>query len=175
MPAAPAKSTLTAINKLDAAAFSCLFGPVYEHSPWIAERAFAGRPFKTPQALHLALYGVVLAANEFERLDLLNAHPELAGREAETGALTEASRKEQGTAGLNALTRDEMTWLAERNGLYRARFGFPFIIAVRLNTKAAIFAALQGRLNNNREQELENAVAQVGEIARLRIADLLEK
>ena len=174
MTAPTPKLTLTAINALDAGDFSRLFGAVYENSPWIAKRAFAKKPFATRQALHLALYGVVLSAKEFEQADLLNTHPELAGREAEHGTLTAASRQEQSSAGLNALTRDEMTWLHERNGLYRTRFGFPFIIAVRLHSKASIFAAIQGRLNNTREQEFQNAIAQVGEIARLRLDDLLK-
>lgn len=173
MTTATQKWTLADIGKLDAAEFSRLLGTAYENSPWIARRAFAKKPFATRQALHLALYGVVLSAKEIEKLDLLIAHPELAGREAEAGTLTAASKLEQAGAGLNALTRDEVTWLKERNGLYRNRFGFPFIIAVRLHSKASIFAAMQGRLNNTREQEMQNAIAQVGEIARLRIDDLL--
>jgi 2-oxo-4-hydroxy-4-carboxy-5-ureidoimidazoline decarboxylase len=174
MPASEPKISLSDIDTFDAASFSRLFGPVYEHSPWIAERAFARRPFSSTRDLHLALYGVVLAASEAERLALLNAHPELAGREASAGALTRASRQEQGSAGLDALSGEELATLRELNAQYRARLGFPFIIAVRLNSRAAIFAALRGRLHNTREQELQNAIAQVGEIARLRIADLLE-
>ncbi|MBL8519029.1 MAG: 2-oxo-4-hydroxy-4-carboxy-5-ureidoimidazoline decarboxylase [Betaproteobacteria bacterium] len=164
---------IDAINALDAGAFSRLLGPVYEHSPWIAERAFARRPFATPRDLHLALYGVVLAATEAEQLALLNAHPELAGKEAEAGALTAASRQEQGSAGLDRLTREELATLANGNARYRERFGFPFIIAVRLHSRASIFAALEGRFHNTRAQELQNAIAQVGEIARLRLAALI--
>jgi 2-oxo-4-hydroxy-4-carboxy-5-ureidoimidazoline decarboxylase len=165
--------SLAAINALDAAAFSRLFGPVYEYSPWIARRAFERRPFGSVQDLHLALYGVVLAASEDEKLALLNAHPELAGREAGAGALSDASRLEQGGAGLDRLSRDELERLRDGNARYRERFGFPFIIAVRLHSRASILAALEGRLHNSREQELQNAIAQVGEIARLRIAALL--
>lgn len=165
--------SLASINSLDAAAFSALFGPVYEHSPWIAERAFARRPFASARDLHLALYGVVLSASEGEKLGLLNAHPELAGKEAEAGALTDASRLEQGSAGLDRLSREELNHLRSGNARYRERFGFPFIIAVRLHSRASIFAALDGRFHNSREQELQNAVAQVGEIARLRLAALI--
>lgn len=167
--------SLDTLNSLDAAAFSRLFGKVYEHSPWIAERAFAHRPFSDRQALHLALYGVVLAADENERVALLNAHPELAGKEAEAGSLTASSRAEQGSAGLDALSAADFAWLREHNRLYRERFGFPFIIAVRLHSRASIFAALEGRLANTRAQELQNAVAQVGEIARLRLNDLIQE
>lgn len=164
---------IAAINALDAKAFSRLFGPVYEHSPWIAERAFARRPFATSRDLHLALYGVVLDATEQEKLALLNAHPELAGKEAEAGSLTAESREEQGSAGLDRLTPEELATLRTGNARYRERFGFPFIIAVRLHSRASIFAALEGRFHNTGAQELQNAVAQVGEIARLRLAALM--
>lgn len=165
--------TLDQINQYSPAQFSATFGAVYEHSPWIAERAFAQRPFASATALYLALYGVVQAASRDEKLALLNAHPELAGKEAQSGTLTSNSVGEQSGAGLNALPRDEFVELNDLNRRYREKFGFPFIICVRLNCKDAIFAALRGRLANGVEQELQNSLAQVGEIARLRVTDIL--
>jgi len=165
--------TLGDINAMSADQFSAVFGPVYEHSPWVAERAFARRPFESRQAPHLALTATLQDAAPAEQLDLLRAHPELAGRQAQEGSLTAASTSEQRSAGLNALTRQEFEQLAALNRAYRERFGFPAIIAVRLNSKEAIFHAFEGRLHNTRDQELQNALTQVGEIARLRLTDLL--
>ncbi|HVL59189.1 MAG TPA: 2-oxo-4-hydroxy-4-carboxy-5-ureidoimidazoline decarboxylase [Burkholderiaceae bacterium] len=164
---------LATINAMDTAAFCRAFGPVFERSPWLAERAFARRPFASRLDLQLALYGALQSATGDEKLALLNAHPELAGREAAAGAMTAESVAEQSSAGLNALARDELERLRELNRAYRERFGFPAIIAVRLNRKPAIFGTLEARLRNTREQELQNAIAQVAEISRLRLTELL--
>lgn len=173
---APTLRTLTDINALTAAQFTAAFGAVYEHSPWIAERAFRLRPlsgFPSRAALHAALVASVHDATEEEQVALLRAHPELAGREAAAGTLTADSLNEQTRAGLSALTPAEVQRLRELNAQYRRQFGFPFIIAARNNTKAAIFATLEARLHNTRGMELDNALAQVGEIARLRLGDLV--
>lgn len=170
----PTMTTLAETNGYDAAQFSALFGAVYEHSPWIAERALARRPFDSRLDLHLALYGIVQSASEDEKVALVRAHPELAGREAGAGTLTAASTREQAAAGLGVLDADERATLARLNADYRARFGFPFVICARLNRKDAILGTLAARLHNTREQELANAIAQIGEIARLRIADLVD-
>jgi 2-oxo-4-hydroxy-4-carboxy-5-ureidoimidazoline decarboxylase len=169
--------TLNEINRLEAVAFSQLFGPVYEHSPWIAERAFALRPadgFASRAHVHAALAATVQSASEAEKVALLNAHPELAGKEAAAGALTSASTSEQASAGLTAMTAADVAQLRELNAAYREKFGFPFIIAVRNNTQTAIFGAIKSRLFNTRVMELNNALMQVGEIARLRLIDLIE-
>lgn len=168
-------ASLEQINTMSADAFSAVFGKVYEHSAWIAERAFAHRPFATPTALLMALWGELQAASASEQLALLNAHPELAGREAQAGELTEASRQEQAHAGLGLLNAQERAELAALNRRYRELFGFPFIICARLNARAAIFLSLKARLENQREQELQNALAQVGQIARLRLDDILRE
>jgi 2-oxo-4-hydroxy-4-carboxy-5-ureidoimidazoline decarboxylase len=170
------RHTLAAINRMDAAQFSASFGKVYEHSPWVAGRAFTLRPssgFASRGALHAALVATVYAATEDEQIALLRAHPELAGREAETGAMTPESASEQAVAGLTAMSRDEVQRLRAMNASYREKFGFPFIIVARNNTQAAIFGTLEARTHNSREMELRNALAQVGEIARLRLADLI--
>jgi 2-oxo-4-hydroxy-4-carboxy-5-ureidoimidazoline decarboxylase len=170
--------SLAEINRLDAAQFSKLFGAVYEHSQWIAERAFAMRPangFASRAQVHAALVATVQSASSAEKLALLNAHPELAGREAAAGTLTSASTAEQASAGLTSMTAADVAQLRELNAAYRAKFGFPFIIAVRNNTQSAIFGAVKSRLANSREMELNNCLMQVGEIARLRLMDLIEE
>lgn len=170
--------TIADINRMDATTFASAFGKVYEHSPWIAERAFALRPqsgFSSLAALHGALVATVHAATEREQMELLRAHPELAGVEAAAGTLTADSTREQAVAGLSALTTQEVKDLRELNRQYREKFGFPFIIAARNNTQAAIFGTLAARLYNTQAMELHNALAQVGEIARLRVHDLVAK
>lgn len=167
-------ATLDEFNRATPAEFSRAFGPVYEHSPWVAERACVRRPFGSLIDLHLALYGAVQAASEVEKLALIRAHPELAGREARDNALTRTSASEQAAAGLGALSGDEASELSRLNAAYRSAFGFPFVICARLNRKDAILGTLRARLSNTREQEIANALAQIGEIARLRLSDLVD-
>lgn len=166
-------ATLDELNRATPGEFSRAFGPVYEHSPWVAERACARRPFASRIDLHLALVGAVQSATEAEQLALIGAHPELAGREAREGTLTAESTREQAAAGLGALSAAEAADLGRLNADYRRTFGFPFVICARLNRKDAILGTLRARLSNTREQEIANALAQIGEIARLRLADLV--
>ena len=168
--------TLNQINQFTPAEFSSAFGAVYEHSPWIAERAFALKPlagFASRAALHAALVATVQSASESEKLMLINSHPELAGKDAASGTLTSESSSEQAGAGLTAMTAALVAELRQHNAVYRAKFGFPFIIAVRNNTQAAIFAAIISRLKNTGDMEFNNNLMQVGEIARLRLLDLI--
>jgi 2-oxo-4-hydroxy-4-carboxy-5-ureidoimidazoline decarboxylase len=117
--------------------------------------------------LHAGLMQVVREAAPEEQLALIRAHPELAGKAAV--ALTEASAAEQASAGLDRLTREEFERFHALNAAYSARFGFPFIICVRLTDKAGILAAMERRLGNDRETEIETALAEIGEIVRLRL------
>ena len=149
--------------------FVAALGGVFEHSPWIAERAFARRPYADTAALHGAMVDVVRAAAREEQLGLLRAHPELAGREAQAGTLTGDSTAEQRSAGLNALSREEMERIGRMNRAYRERFGFPFVIAVRRHTKDEIFAEFERRLGNDPETERLECLEQVYAIARLRL------
>lgn len=165
--------SLDELNRATPAEFSRAFGPVYEHSPWVAERAYARRPFRSPLDVQLALYGAVQSASDAEKLALIRAHPELAGKEAREGTLTHESAREQAAAGLGVLSADEAAELCRLNAEYLRRFGFPFVICARLNRKDAIVGTLRARLVNAPEQEMANAIAQIGEIARLRLADLL--
>jgi len=165
--------TLERVNAMPAQAFLAALGGVFEHSPWIAERAFAGRPFASVATLHEAMVNAVKQAPRERQLALLNAHPELAGKEARAGALTSSSAAEQASAGLGALNREEMETLARWNREYRDRFGFPFIIAVRRHTKASIFSEFERRLANSAETELDACLEQVFLITRLRLEGLV--
>jgi len=151
------------------AAFIARYGALFEHSPWVVERAAARRPFAD---LHAGFMQVVADASDAERLALIRAHPELAGKAAIDRTLTAESSAEQASAGLDRLTEAEFARFHELNAAYRTRFDFPFIICVRLTDKAGILAAMERRLDNDRETELAAAMAQIGEIVRLRLADL---
>ena len=152
------------------------FGGIFEHSPWIAERAFElelGPAHDSAGGLHNALARIFRSASPDERLDVLKAHPDLAGRLAQAKRLTAESTAEQASASLDALTDAERERFTALNEAYVKKFGFPFIIAVRDNTKAGILAAFESRLENGREAEFETACKQVERIARLRLNALL--
>lgn len=142
---------------------------LFEHSPWIEERA-AARPSSGDR--HADLMAVVHGASAEEQLALIRAHPELAGKAAIDRTLTEASAAEQASAGLDRLSEAEFARFHALNAAYRERFGFPFIICVRLTDKAGILAAMETRLTNDRETEIATAIAQIGEIVRLRLEDM---
>ncbi len=152
------------------------FGGVFEHSPWIAERAWAlelGPAHDTAVGVHSALARMFRTATEAERLGVLTAHPDLAGKLAQAKRLTQSSTAEQASAGLDALTDAERAAFQQLNADYVARFGFPFIIAVRDNTKATILDAFRRRLANDRATEFATACAQVERIAELRLREML--
>lgn len=152
------------------------FGGIVEHSPFIAERAFdAGRVNSplTAAGVHAALVEALRAASHEERLGVLRAHPDLAGRLAIAGELTEDSKKEQAGAGLDRLTPEEHRRFTELNDAYQARFGFPFIIAVKGLDRHDILAAFEKRVGNTQEEEFATACAQVERIVRLRLDALL--
>src|SRR4249920_348999 len=165
--------TLERINAMTPQAFLGALGGVFEHSPWIAEGAFAVRPFASVTALHEAMVNAVKHAPRERQFALLNAHPELAGKEAQAGALTSSSAAEQASVGLNALSPEEIGALARWNREYLEKFGFPFIIAVRRHTKMSIFSEIERRLANDTETELNACLEQVFLITRLRLEALL--
>ena len=155
-------------------AFQAQLDGIYEHSPWIAERAWDYQPFDSLDALHAALIVVVKQASRDEQLGLIRAHPELAGKEAEAGALTAASTAEQRGAGLNECTREELQRLRELNAGYRAKFGFPFVIAVKGLTRTQIMEAMQARTANSPEVEFQACLEQIYKIARFRLDALFQ-
>ncbi|CTQ48822.1 allantoinase PuuE [Jannaschia donghaensis] len=152
------------------------YGSIFEHSAWIAERAFdleLGPAHDTAAGLHNALARMFRSATDDERLGVLKAHPDLAGKLAAAGRLTAQSTSEQAGAGLDLLTDAERATFEARNAAYVAKHGFPFIIAVRDHDKAGIMAAFDRRIDNDRDIEFDEACRQVERIARLRLADLL--
>jgi len=142
---------------------------LFEHSPWVEARADA-RPSSGDR--HADLMAVVLDATREEQLALIRAHPELAGKAAVHGSLTEASAAEQASAGLDRLSQAEFDRFHALNAAYREKFGFPFIICVRLTDKAGILAAMERRLANDRDTEIAAALDQIGEIVRLRLESI---
>jgi OHCU decarboxylase len=142
---------------------------VFEASPWVAERAWAARPFGTVDALYAAMFDAVERAPREVRMGLIRAHPDLAA----SVRLTEESEREQSAAGLDRLTPeqfDRITWLT---AAYRARFGFPFIVCAREHTPDTIIAAAEERTESDLEQEEQTAMSEIAKIASLRLADLV--
>ena len=155
--------------------FLSRFGGVYEHSPWIAEAVWRRglTPAEdTPEGLATALAAVVQGADDTSKLALIRAHPDLAGRAAVAGDLTAASRSEQAGAGLDRCTPEEFQRFHELNDAYKAKFGFPFILAVAGKTRQDILAAFEARLGNDRETELRTALSEIDRIARFRLEAL---
>jgi 2-oxo-4-hydroxy-4-carboxy-5-ureidoimidazoline decarboxylase len=164
---------LAELNGMDRSAFVGSIGWVYEHSPWVAEKAWEHRPFADLDALYSAMDAVVQAAPEEQRLALIQAHPDLAGRQAKLGQLTDASSREQSLAGLKGLAADLTAELDRQNTAYREKFGFPFIICARLENVNTILAALANRLEHDRETEIVLALKEISKIVRLRLMDAI--
>ncbi|MEL6297503.1 MAG: allantoinase PuuE [Pseudomonadota bacterium] len=163
-------------SQLPRAAFVERFGGVFEHSPWVAERAYdleLGPAHDTAAGIHNALCRAFRSATDDERMQVLRSHPDLAGKLAAAKRLTASSTAEQASAGLDALTDDERARFTELNTRYTAQFGFPFIIAVRDHTKASILHAFERRIANAPQDEFTEACRQVERIAAFRIADLV--
>jgi len=165
--------TLAEVNALDRAAFVAALGGVFEHSLWIADAAFDRRPFASVVALHEAMIAIVDGAGEPRQLALLRAHPELAGRAAVRHELTTASSREQAAAGLAACTLEEFALLHDSNARYNAKFGFPFILAVKGYDRAGILREFARRIERDRATEFAACLAQVAKIARLRLDGLI--
>jgi len=162
---------LADINAMDEPTFTQALGFVFELSPWVVSRAHAARPFASREALHAAMMTVLEGAPETDRLALIRAHPELAGKAAIAKMLTSESQSEQASAGLDRLTPDEFAQFHDLNTAYGSKFGFPFIICVRLNDKTSILSAMTRRLAHDPQSEIDEAIAQIGLISRLRLFD----
>jgi len=163
-------------SQMDKTTFMSTFDHIFEHSPWVEERAFAlelGPAHDTATGLHNAMCRAFRSASEAERLGVLTAHPDLAGKLAAAKRLTAESTAEQASAGLDALTDEERTAFTEMNASYTEKFGFPFIIAVRDHDKASIKAAFSVRLENDRATEFAEACHQVERIAWHRLSAIL--
>jgi 2-oxo-4-hydroxy-4-carboxy-5-ureidoimidazoline decarboxylase len=160
---------LDTLNAGSREAFTAALGDIFEHAPWVAERAFAARPFASVAALHEAMVAAVASASPDEQLALIGGHPELGGKVARAGDMAQASRQEQGALGLDRLSDAEFDRFERMNAGYRARFGFPFIIAVRRHTRDSILAQFERRLANDRAAELAAALTEIGHITLLRL------
>lgn len=170
MSSAPPLS-LKLLNSMNQTGFTTALGFAFELSPWVVERAWSERPFASVEALHGAMMSVLEGATTADKLALIRAHPELASKAAIAKQLTAESNAEQASAGLDRLTPEEFARFHDLNAAYRDRFGFPFIICVRLNDKASILAAMQARLSNDEAAEIAEAITQIGLISKLRLLD----
>jgi 2-oxo-4-hydroxy-4-carboxy-5-ureidoimidazoline decarboxylase len=163
------------VNAYTLEEFLATFGPVFEKSPWVAEAAWPRRPFTGVRELHGIMCRAVAEAGETAQLDLIRAHPDLAGRLAAQGQLTAESTREQKASGLLDLDAARIVGMNELNARYTAQFGFPFIICARLNSVDTILAAFKRRLENDRETEFASALAEIYKIADLRLRDLVKE
>jgi OHCU decarboxylase len=153
-------------------AFIGKFGGVYEHFPEIAEKAWdhgLTAAEDTPGGLGAAMAAAAAALDEADKLALIRNHPDLAGKAAIAGELTEASRSEQSGAGLASCTPEEFRRFQELNDAYKRKFGFPFILAVGGRSRREILAIFEERMTNDRDQEFRTALAEIDKIARLRL------
>ncbi|MBN9412181.1 MAG: 2-oxo-4-hydroxy-4-carboxy-5-ureidoimidazoline decarboxylase [Burkholderiales bacterium] len=171
--------TLEQLNTADAAQAVAWLGGIYEHSPWIAEAALAQRPFRSLAHLKHAMAQVVTEAGDAPQLALIRAHPELAGKAMVSKTLTAESTNEQGKAGLTECTPEEFATLQKLNADYNAKFGFPFIVAVRGPrgsgmTRGEIIATFARRLANPVDFERAEALRNIHRIAEIRLADLFD-
>jgi 2-oxo-4-hydroxy-4-carboxy-5-ureidoimidazoline decarboxylase len=169
--AAPSTARLhaTSLSALPQADFIAALEGVFEHSPWVAERAWGQRPFADREALLAALCAAMQGASRSEQMLLVRAHPELAGRAAVRGELTAESTAEQAGARLDACTPEEFARLQALNAAYGEKFGFPFILAVRGLDRTQIIERFAQRLDHEVEAEFQEALTQIERIARLRI------
>jgi allantoate deiminase/N-carbamoyl-L-amino-acid hydrolase len=166
---------LASLNAAEVADFVAALGGVFEHSPWVAQRAAARRPYASRLHLHEAMCAVVLEASGEEQLALIRAHPELAGRAAARGELTAASTSEQKRAGLSSCTPAELARIQELNAAYSKKFGWPFILAVKGHNPSSVIAALERRITSSAQAERAASLDQIGRIAGFRLADLVEE
>lgn len=165
--------TLWELNRITPSAFATALGDIFEHSPWVAERAGTARPFGSIAALHAAMLDAVDAAPKEKRLALIRAHPELAGKAAIRGELTADSTMEQSGAGLSQCSAKELSRLTALNAAYNAKFGFPFILAVKGYDRAGILNEFERRIQRDVETEFDEALQQIARITRFRLDALL--
>ena len=161
--------TLEEVNRMDREAFVASLGWVFEHSPWVAERAWPRRPFAGVEALHQAMAEQVMSALPAEQLALIRAHPDLGAR----ARMSSASSGEQAGVGLDHLTVEEYEQLHRLNAAYREKFGFPFLYAVKGSTRQNILSALEQRLSNDLAAEHAMALTQIYRIAQIRLEETL--
>ena len=163
-------TALADLNRMDPAAFAAAVGEVFELAPWVAKAAHARRPFATVTDLHAAMMGAVRAAPHEQQLAFIRNHPDLAGKAARAGDVTDDSKSEQASAGLDMLSDEEFTRFHRLNDAYKAKFGFPFMVCVRRHTRDSILSEFERRLARDEAAELAQAMQEVFYITRLRLA-----
>jgi 2-oxo-4-hydroxy-4-carboxy-5-ureidoimidazoline decarboxylase len=161
--------TLAELNATDESAFVALLGDIYERAPWVAEKAWARRPFANVCALHEAMIAAVRAASADEQLALINDHPDLAGKAALAGTMTTDSKAEQASAGLDRLSAQEFAQFHRLNDAYRRKFAIPFIICVRRHSRDSILRQFERRLDHDQSAEREAALTEIFRITALRL------
>jgi len=166
--------TLKGLNQLSQQDFVEILGGIFEHSPWVAELAFKQLPFASVEVLLQSMSDIVRSSSEEKRLTLIRNHPELAGKEADEGTLTEDSKKEQSGAGLNQCSAEELELLRDLNRRYSEKFEFPFVVAVTGLNKHQIIAAMQSRLENNRQDEFATSINEICKIGKIRLDALID-
>lgn len=162
-------------SRLSRADFIMVFGDIYEHSPWVAEKAFdlgQDATIDHVATLHQRMADLLLSASHDAQLALINAHPDLAGKAAVRGELTASSTSEQSSAGINECSAEEFVRFTELNDAYKAKFGFPFIMAVKGSNRQQILAAFEERIHHSPEQEFSRALAEINKIALFRLQAL---
>jgi len=162
-------------SRLSREDFVKAFADIYEHSPWVAERAFdlgLDDSINDIDGLHQRMADLLLSAGHAEQLALINAHPDLAGKAAVRGELTEASTSEQSGAGIHECTAEEFQRFTELNDAYKAKFAFPFIMAVKGSNRHQILAAFEERIHNSTEAEFTRALTEINKIALFRLQAL---
>jgi 2-oxo-4-hydroxy-4-carboxy-5-ureidoimidazoline decarboxylase len=169
-----AKVALAELNAADEAGFMAALGDVYEHAPWVAQAVSKQRPFPTLAALHKAMMAAVRAATAEQQMALIKSHPDLAGKAARAGAMTEDSKAEQASAGLDRLSEAEFAQFHRLNSAYREKFGIPFIICARRHNKDSILQQFERRLQNSMAAETETALGEIFRISALRLDQRLE-
>ncbi len=175
-PTNPSRPGLTAeeLSRMDESRFVSTLGDIFEHSPWVAEGAWRSRPFASADDLHARMVEVVRQAGRDAQRALINAHPDLAGKAAIAGEITDASKREQAGSGLGQLTPDEFACFQELNAAYKKKFGFPFIMAVRGSDKRKILEAFPERLRNSPDEEFDRALGEIAKIAGFRLHEIVQ-
>lgn len=169
----PTTISLAELNHMHRAEFIRLLGGIFEHSPWVAERAEPHRPFASINDLHSAMADAVRSADTGMQLALIRAHPELAGKAAVRGELTAESTREQSGAGLNQCSAEEFDQLQKLNSAYNEKFGFPFVIAVKGHDRQSIIAHFTRRLASDQTTEMQECLEQIIRIGGFRLADMV--
>jgi len=164
--------TLSGLNEGPPSSFVAALGEVFEHAPWVAETAAAGRPYPTVTALHDAMMQAVRSASAERQLAFIGGHPELGSR-VRRAELTDHSQAEQGGLGLDRLSAEEFERFNRLNTAYREKFGFPFVICVRRHTRDSILRQFERRLAHDPDTERAAALTEIGLITRLRLVGLV--